>query len=158
MATQVKSPQLAAGVANENLKSSGHIVLTPDASKLVKVTVLEQIDTANTYRNNAVILTGWGAKIGNNTAVLSETVTFGITFATLPIIVIGNTANRPSGGAPAALSDFTNHSGYQCAEVISAAVGSFIAGLTVSADGGGGTRSFASSTYYGYTWIAIGSL
>ncbi len=77
--------------------AAAHITLTPGASKLVKIAVLQQNDTSNAYTNNCVILTGWGYKQGAASPVRyqAETVTFGVTFSARPIgvAVIAGTKN-----------------------------------------------------------------
>ena len=70
-----------------------HITLTPGASKLVKVAVLEQSTAGtNTYRNNAIILTGYKTStVGSGAANVSGSVTFGITFTTSPVAIAQDT-------------------------------------------------------------------
>lgn len=84
---------------------SSHLTLKAGTGKLVKTTVLRQDDTTNTYKTgNSVTLTGWGVMQGA-AAQLTETITFGVTFAQRPIVVAtwggdstSNTLTYGSGG------------------------------------------------------------
>lgn len=82
-----KDIKFASGVKLERV--DGHLVLTPESSKLVKTTALEQsTGGTNTYRNNAIILTGFDQWTGSATNAGNNAVTFGITFTTTPVLVI----------------------------------------------------------------------
>jgi len=89
--------------------TADHITLTAGTNKLVRTTVLRHDDTTNTYASEQVILTGWGKITGDNSSEISETVTFGITFATAPIVIAGSAGLDDSGGATS-IGDFTNDS------------------------------------------------
>lgn len=68
--------------------SANHLVLTPGTSKFVKVAVLRQDNTTNAYKNNSIILTGWGVVAYNTGAAnVTDAVTYGITFDAAPIPV-----------------------------------------------------------------------
>lgn len=72
-----------------NASGANHIALSAGTSKLVKLTVLRQDDTTNTYQvGNSVMLTGWGVMTPGVAAQANETVTFGVTFTQRPIVVI----------------------------------------------------------------------
>lgn len=140
-----------AGQINQS-GSADHITLTPGESKLVKTAVLEQADTANTYRNNTVILTGWGFVQGNGASNMSKTVSFGVTFATPPIIIVGLLGGKNSPGSPTALSDFaTNWTVPQNVVAQQPATTGFIAVVI-------NTATLNSNQYTGFSWIAIGTI
>lgn len=73
---------------------TGHIVLTPASSKLVKTSVYLNANTSNSYQNNTVILVGWVRVSATAATSASSTVTFGLTFSSAPII--GGLAAGPS--------------------------------------------------------------
>ena len=76
------------GLSNITAKSTDHLALSAGTSKLVKLTVLRQDDTTNTYQvGNSVMLTGWGYIVPGVASTATETVTFGITFIQRPIVV-----------------------------------------------------------------------
>lgn len=55
-----------------------------------------------------VLLRGWGYKqSANSTAVITATVSFGITFSVAPVVVLGLLGDKPSAGAPSAIGHFT---------------------------------------------------
>jgi hypothetical protein len=64
-----------------------HLVARGKGNGLTKVSVLEQLNTTNGYKHNSVILTGWGIFAQGAAANKSEAVTFGITFAAIPIVL-----------------------------------------------------------------------
>ena len=133
-----------------NAKTTDHITITPGTSKLVKTAVLRQDNTSDTYSNNQVILTGWGKVVGNSTAEISETVTFGITFSAAPIVIACSAGRDDSGGA-AVIGDFTNDSAGITATTSDVTTTNFL--LTL----GGGTLGNG-TIEWGYSWIAIGTL
>lgn len=109
-----KDIKFASGAKIERV--AGHVVLTPESNKFVKIAVLEQDKTpTNTYRNNAVILTGWGAitpGAGYGYFYKAKAVTFGITFSTVPIVV-GCAAGRTTAGQGAIGSGWNEPTGFQ---------------------------------------------
>lgn len=136
--------------------SANHIVITPGASKLVKIAVLEQDITANNYRNNAVILTGWGYKdLGASPAAGGNiTITWGITFATAPVVVSSYFASL--GSVPTAIGDM-NYGPDDEQKTVTCAVRNI-----TTTQGVMGVRWQAAPTsnvrYTGFAWIAIGTL
>jgi len=138
--------------AKKTLTSSDdHIVLTPGTSKLVKISVLRQDDTTNSYKNNSVILTGYGVINGTGSAnpYKAETVTFGITFAAAPIVICSG-AGRGSVGAGSLNSPWSD---YFVATPGSISTTNFVANVFRSP----GVTNLDSFDYV-YTWIAIGVL
>ncbi len=146
-----------AKIADDNVTNAkldhtnGHIVLSPETDKFVKIAVLRQDDTTNDYKNNSVILTGWGYIRGTG-AVNSraETVTFGITFDATPV-VLQSTLYKLQTGAPTDIGDFVDQDSRttsQCGDVTTSSFEQLIA-FGYTAD---------TSQYHGYSWIAIGEL
>jgi hypothetical protein len=145
----VTAAKLADGAANANLKSGGHIVLSPDANKLVKLAVLRQDNTSNDYESNQVMLMGWGSITGNNTASLTENINFGITFSNTPIVIANFVGYHVIGGGyppgwdnvygVTANAQHPTTTGFK---------------LTLYSTEG----PFGSSYDWQYTWIAIGTL
>ena len=133
------TPQISATGDDTNI----HLDLRGKANGLVKISVLKRDATTNTYQPSSVILCGITASLG--TIVVGgnavEAVTFGITFAAVPIVI---TAPSGSTGAPTAgayissIGDSKTTSGFN---------------LRVGNAAGGGT----SGAIYG-EWIAIGTL
>lgn len=137
--------------------STDHITLTAGTSKLVRITVLRQDNTTDTYTANSVILTGWGYIQGNNsTRYLSEAVTFGITFSQVPVVTCTH-AGAYTGGAPTSLGQLAEER-YSQAGTYTVAVGSFYASLLRNSFDGADPGVFANTYYYGYCWTAVGSL
>lgn len=65
-----------------------HLVVRGKGNGLLKTSVLRQDNTTNSYKHNSVILTGWGLVAYNTGAAnVTDTITFGITFADRPIVV-----------------------------------------------------------------------
>lgn len=78
-----------------------HLALTGKGNSLVKLDALRQDNTTNSYVGNQVILTGWGYVTGDGVNPNEEeAVTFGVTFATRPIVVAtacgANTSSNPT--------------------------------------------------------------
>ena len=67
--------------------SANHLVLTPGTNKFVKIAVLRQDNTTNAYKNNSIMLTGWGLVAYPAASNVTDTVTYGITFDAIPIPV-----------------------------------------------------------------------
>jgi len=140
---------------------AGHIVLTPASSKLVKVAVLEQNAAGtNTYRNNAVILTGWGTMVGGTNSGLfnNEGVSFGITFTTVPMVLISFAGRDITGTKPTTLEAHTEYPGYLSNHVYAITTAGFTAAYSVSAKGDVSGALSSAGAYYAYCWIAIGTL
>lgn len=132
--------------------TADHVTITPGTSKLVKIAVLEQGNTTDTYRNNAIILTGWGLKNGNGvgTWYMQETVTFGVTFSTTPIVVC-NSAGRDNTPGSGALGSSWNT--YNVTNPAAITESQFTATVFLTT----GTGTMGNYDYI-YTWIAIGTL
>lgn len=135
------------------ITNTDHISMTPGTSKLVKIAVLEQGNTTNTYRNNAIILTGWGFLNGNgaSTSYKAKDVTFGITFSTLPV-VLANAAGRSATGSGATDGLASTWQDWLVGTATAVAVGGFSMNVFQ-------TNNVNLANYdYLYAWIAIGTL
>ena len=125
---------------------------------LVKFSVLEQNGAAtSTYRNNTIILTGWGSKSASGN-FFQETVTMGLTFTTEPIIIASPSGRDQTGTKPTTLQVHTEFGGYTTIDVVQISSSSFQVGYSQCPAGDGGTRSLSTSYYYAYSWIAIGTI
>jgi len=134
---------------------TGHVVLTPASSKLVKTAVLRQDNTTNTYENDSVVLTGYGFIQGDNTINLEEAVTFGVTFAAPPIIILSPLGYR--GSTPSGISSFdgnmANLGNIYAVALKNASETGFNVNLRCETG-----YTFSNTRYIGYSWIAIGVL
>jgi len=144
-------------VTSAKLEHSGpHIPITPDENGLVKMAVMRQDRTTNVYSNNQVILTGYGYMAGTGGTFLSDSVTFGITFATAPIVVVTNAGYQAAAGTTYA---GTHDDGATSSKVYNvSATGFDMRTWRVAVGGYDTTGTFASGTNFFYTWIAIGTL
>jgi len=149
----VTTAKIADGaVTSAKLEHSGpHIPITPDENGLVKMAVMRQDDTTDTYSRNQVVLTGWGWKAGTGGDWMSESVSFGITFSDIPIVLVSS-AGAITTRDPTSLGDF----GVDSNAVVTAA---FISttGFTVVYKMLN-EANIPTSTRIGYSWIAIGTL
>lgn len=128
-----------------------HMALTPKGNGLVKTAVLRQDDTTNTYqKGNSVMLTGWGVFAPGAGSIGNEAVTFGVTFAQRPIVVItfgGDHASATSYGSGTAAIKIA------IAQASAITTTGFVAHVR-SVDG---TNWAAGNTVF-YQWMAIGEL
>lgn len=130
---------------------AGNIVLTPEASKLVKIAALRQDITTDSYKNNSVILTGWGFIAGAAAPEVSGSVTFGITFLVAPIVVAVSAGYRDDSN-PTGVGDGLAASAFQVS-----IGGITTTGFNVKIGTMDGINIGASRRTL-YTWIAIGAL
>ena len=138
-------------VTSAKLEHSGpHIPITPDENGLVKMAVLRQDATTDTYSNNQVILTGWGWILGENDADMVEAVAFGITFTSAPIVLVSSLGSKTSD--PTAITDFVANVVLHPSSANITTTG-FNVSLRHTDNGHNNT-----STRCGYSWIAIGTL
>lgn len=158
--TTISSSEMNTNLSNLKERSdiapteTDHITLTPGTSKLVRGAVLRQDNTTDTYSNSQVILTGWRHIQHNGASNATASVTFGVTFATTPIVVVSFAGYKATTGAGSTLNDYVyDNAGNAKVGAISTT------GMTVGffhEDGtsglGGGTSGLAIS------WIAIGTL
>lgn len=147
--------KLKDGNSIANTGTADHIAITPGTSKLVKIAVLRQDDTTNTYSNTQVILTGWGFKTGHAAnSYIAEAVTFGITFDSRPIVV-SNGLGVKSNSDPSHIGDFTSSGGNFALCVNPAAIST--TGFTADMRRVDGLAT-AEANRWGYSWICIGTL
>jgi len=132
--------------------ATDHITITPGTSKLVKTAVLRQDNTTDSYKNDQVILTGWGMLNGDAVPNISETVSFGVTFTSVPIVLISSAGAATDASSPDTLDDFTTAATQVGWSTISIGTTSF------TARGDRYSGNFSLSYQWAYTWIAIGTL
>lgn len=133
--------------------TADHITFTPGTSKLVKSAVLRQDNTTNTYKNNSIILTGWGFCLGDGStpATVTKSITFGLTFTEAPTIAVTTLGYKDSSD-PSTISDFSATSAY----VVSGGAIS-TSGFTAQGYNLGGS-SISNTRRVGFSWVAIGVL
>jgi len=142
------SPSIKATGGDTNI----HLALAGKGNGLVKTSVLRQDNTSNSYETNAVILTGWGFVQGDGAEKFTptDTVTFGITYSSVPIILV--TVAGTATSDPSVITDLSGSAnGYFASHWAPSTTG-----FTVNA-----YRELAaigSSTRVGYSWVAIGQL
>lgn len=137
-------------------RTSGHILITPETSKMVAITVLRhgpELGGGTAYRNGSVILSGWHYNQTSN-AYTSQTVSFGITLNQVPIVLMSFIGYKV-GGTPASINDFdaggTSLATAAIPVIRSQTTSSFLARL-VKADG----TAMDSADSWGFNWAAIG--
>lgn len=149
---------IESGKVNENFtnlrnrtditSSTDHITLTAGTSKLVRITVLRQDNTTNTYTANSVILTGWGYFRGTGATYASEAVTFGITFSERPVVVGVNSGWKSSDPA---------HNG-DASSILLGSVGATQSSTTGFTATYSQPHTFDSYVRIVHSWIAVGQL
>lgn len=132
--------------------SGDHTIINAGTSKLVKIKVLRQDNTTNTYTENTVILTGWGHILGDGDSTTgTDTVSFGITFSEKPVVVTGNLGFKLLSD-PSDIGDFTQLSRFNASGSI-ITTSQFTIDITdVSA------AVILATTRCGYSWVAFGQL
>ena len=128
-----------------------HIQLKGKGNGLVKTSVLRQDNTTNSYKHNSVMLTGWGVVPYNTgAAAVSENVTYGITFAAIPIVVGSNAGDHGS------LTTYGSGGNLVEGRLSFKTTAQTTTGFTIFIHTAGGTNFAAGSGFY--TWIAVGEL
>jgi hypothetical protein len=121
-------------------------------SAITEVNVLRRDDSVSNQADR-VIVAGWGYMPGNGEASMNESVNFGITFTESPVVVvsfIGSTATRPA-NIGVFSGDWINNK-------IAMVAPMNITSANFSAHFSRNTSSFYTDHYYGYSWIAIGTV
>lgn len=132
--------------------SNIHMSLTPKGNGLVKLGVLRQDDTTNTYqKGNSVMLTGWGVMAPGAANSVAETVTFGVTFAAKPIVII-------TCGGDAASSTTYGDGGNNVKSVNVATAYSITTTNFIARVGTRDSTNWAAPNTVFYQWMAIGEL
>lgn len=154
--------KLKDGNTISNTGTADHISIVPGTSKLVKLAVLRQDDTTNNYKNNTIILTGWGWKIGDGASTsMEETINFGITFSETPVFV-ASLAGQKITGNPTDLNEGVS-------SIVSAALINVLVPYSIATNSakvvfarvsidGNAVSTFGATGRYMYSWIAIGQL
>lgn len=137
----------ATGETNVNL------VARAKGNGLLKTSVLRQDITSNSYVHNSVVLTGWGYIDTSSVQEGSGSVTFGVTFASAPVVVVGHLSLDD--GTPAAISDFVSGPDNEDDLWTLAARNISTTGFVI---GYRATSAQAASRYIGYSWVAIGAV
>ncbi len=130
--------------------SNVHMVVRAKGNAVTKTSVLRQDNTTNTYNHNTISLSGWGFIQGNGTAIMTKAVSFGVTFAAPPIVLV--TALNATLSVPTAISSFTTAS----EDSVVGARSITATGYTVSFQKISGT--FGTGAYFGFSWLVIGEL
>lgn len=126
-----------------------HTVINAGSSKMVKIKVLRQNNTTDTYKKNTIILTGWGYQVGDNTSNIFDTLTFGITFSEVPIILVTGGGSNTS--VPADPGDVNSSGRLQNVTTTDdETTGCIVYIETIN------NSTLVSSRYFVYKWIAIG--
>lgn len=137
----------------------GHVVITPETSKLVKTAVYRQDITTNTYTNNSVILTGWGyLQAGTTAAYKDGTVNFGVTFGSAPVVTVSDLGNIDS--TPTSIASFNNWNAGYCTNIATYSITTtgFSPMIHMILNNGTTLVNFPNTRYYGYSWTAVGVL
>ena len=138
--------------------STDHIVITAGTSKLVKITVLRQDNTTDTYTANTVILTGWGWILPSGSGQYeNEAITYGITFSERPVVLASNVGYK-EGSNPSHIGDTGGYIANADFEAYGSATTGFSVGLAGRSVDGGSPGNLVSTRRYMYGWIAIGAL
>lgn len=130
-------------------ETNQHIQMIGKGNGLTKISVLRQDNTSNSYKHNAVILTGYGVYATGAAASKTETVTFGITFAAVPIVVACAGGDDTAGSTTYGEGKGEDQNFHTHAHTITTT--SFVAQSRALANWASGTTVF-------YQWIAIGEL
>lgn len=148
-AATTDDPKISATGGDTNI----HLSLDAKGDALVKLKVLRQNNTTDSYKNNTVILAGWGWNIGNGTGETTEkTVTLGITFSELPIIITGSIGFK-DGSDPSDISELLK------AAVFNIGIGDITTStFKIGSRNVTDAATIASNRRVGFSWIAIGQL
>lgn len=134
-------------------KTSGHVVLTPDANKLVKSQNALQQNTTNSYPANQVRQKGWGYIQGNGTDTITETITFPTAFSSAPTSIIATgTPTVATTTTPTAITDFNLGTKGTIVSISNISTTGFTVTLFST------NSTFANTFYFGYMWEAEGTL
>lgn len=130
-----------------------HLVTRAKGNGLTKKSVLRQDITTNSYKHNTVTLSGWGYLDVSSVQEANARVTFGITFAAIPVVVVGALSLHSS--APTSLGDFSQGPDNEDKTWTFASRNQTTTYFDVGLRASG---AFAASRYIGYSWIAVGEL
>jgi len=134
--------------------SANHLVLTPGTNKLVKIAVLRQDDTTGTYKNNSIILTGYGVQaITTAGSTYNESVTYGITFDQRPIVNMTHGGDAPTASGSAYGTGTNGIAARWACKAVNITTTTFYAYHYTSDAAAIGANGFS-----WYQWLAIGEL
>lgn len=142
------APSISATGGDTNI----NLALSGKGNGLVKISALRQDDTTNSYATNQVVLTGWGFKTGVSADNMTETVTFGVTFSSAPIVVCQSAGTR-AGSNPSAIGELTGGNRKVLIQPTSITTTGFTVFFLDVA-----SATLDTNARYGYTWYAIGTL
>ena len=124
--------------------------------EVINLTSWRQDDTSDSYKEKVIVQHGWGFKLGDSTNQMNEAVTFPIEFSNKPV-VIAQAAGLLAGSDPTEEDDLTNIGTFHARAYLPTTTGFTIDLSTVSRDGNS-PGVFASTSRFGYKWIAIGTV
>lgn len=122
---------------------------TKITSEQINLSVTRQTNTTNAAVSNVRIETGVGMIVGNNTADISESVTFSTPFTSRPVVVA-----QFAGYGSTTFNESTLDTSW--GGMTFSAQGASLTGFTARARRNDGGTASSVSGYY-YTWIAIGT-
>jgi hypothetical protein len=132
-----------------------HLVARAKGNGLTKISVLRQDDASSTYKHNTVILSGWGYVTPGAATNFSDSVSFNVTFADRPIVVVGYLGSL-NGSNPTHIGSF-NEADSTVKSAVIGALNTSTTGFTLVGVMNGGATAIAAYRY-GYSWTAIGEL
>ena len=141
----------------ENTFSAGTTIASADVNENFSrraVAVNRQNNTTDTDVTNQRICSGWGFIQGNNTTNITEAVTLPITYDSAPIVIVSLAGS--AGSTPTLITDLTG-SGNTGGNATTTATGYAVTTSGFSVSIGRSVSTLASTAYYGYSWIAIGT-
>ena len=125
------------------------------APAILNYNIPYQKDNSNTISNttsntNVLMQVGWGQVVGNNSTNVADTVTFPTSFTTVLglVVTLGGVKTSP---AAASITDLTL--GYTTVAEVS---WSNLTNAGFQLDMNRSTTTFATTAFYGYTWMAWG--
>lgn len=148
-----EAPSIKATGSDTNID----LQLDAKGDAFVKIKVLQQDSTTDSYKANTVVLTGWTKKTGDLTLSMSgNAVAYGITFDSLPIVVACYAGGKAS---PATDISATGPQGWISMELSAMSETGFTPYYTRNRKSDNTTSGVFSNTVdYITTWIAIGVL
>jgi hypothetical protein len=155
------SGEISTAVASNPYVVLAHVTVNNGASSInsgnisdqrrlaqLKVPVKRQNNITNSD-TSAVILSGWGFILGDATIIIEETVTFGTTFASAPVVT-ATPLNARVGSDPTTIADLTAASEDNTCTARSITTTGFTVAMQKL------TGTFGNTARFGYSWIAIG--
>ncbi len=129
-----------------------HLVVRGKGNGFTKKSVLDQSNTTNAYKHNAITLTGWGFILGDTTSDLAKAVTFGITATTVLSVTIAFIGYKDNSD-PTAITDFATSYYAATCSASGITTGGFEAVVQDTNNTG-----IANTRRMGFSWTAICTL